>query len=204
MYIYNMLCAIKMPVYSSNRSRNKILEASFILSSNKYPSLLSKAVSILTSNIRGEWVFLEHDVNGISMYSFMSGLWIRSIFVRCIYVIADSHCASTHIHTPHHALYSLLLIDCWVVSSTWLLWITLQGNIYTTFGAHVYTTLWGIQLGVELVGMVHICEVNFMCQYYWPWVPRLHVISGCVWKCVGEIHIWISGPSKVDCCPQCV
>ena len=55
--------AIKMPAI-------KILEASFILSSNKYPSLLSKVVSILTSNIREELVFFEHDVNGMRQYVF--------------------------------------------------------------------------------------------------------------------------------------
>lgn len=62
------MCAVKMPMYSSNRSRNKIREASFILPSNKYPSLLSKAVNILTSNIREELVFFERDVNGIKQY----------------------------------------------------------------------------------------------------------------------------------------
>lgn len=70
-----MLCAIKMPVYSLNRLRNKILEASFILPFNKYPSLLSKAVNMLISSIREELVFFEHDVNeSDSLYSFMSGL----------------------------------------------------------------------------------------------------------------------------------
>ena len=59
MYIYItrcvQMCAIKIPVYLSNRSRNKILEPSFMLSLNKYSFLLSEVVSILTSNTREEF-----------------------------------------------------------------------------------------------------------------------------------------------------
>ena len=63
MYIYITnyvkVCTIQMPVYPANRSRNKILGASLMLSSAKYPSLHSKGGNLLTSSTREFWLFLN-------------------------------------------------------------------------------------------------------------------------------------------------